>query len=61
MPRFRHLALIAGLAAILATPAMAEDLKVMSFNVRTMTGNDGLNVRIAATSSPTPSVSCIPT
>jgi len=43
MPRFRHLALIAGLAAILATPAMAEDLKVMSFNVRTMTGNDGLN------------------
>lgn len=43
MPRFRQLALLAGLAAALVTPVMAEDLRVMSFNVRTMTGNDGLN------------------
>jgi endonuclease/exonuclease/phosphatase family metal-dependent hydrolase len=51
---FRPLALIAALAAILATPlssaaapagstAAGTELKVMSFNVRTMTGNDGAN------------------
>lgn len=31
------------IAAAIALPATADDLKVMSFNVRTMTGNDGAN------------------
>ena len=43
MIRFRRLALVAALAALVSLPTAAEDLKVMSFNVRTMTGNDGLN------------------
>ena len=42
MIRFRHLAIAAALA-ISATSVAASELKVMTFNVRTMTGNDGLN------------------
>jgi endonuclease/exonuclease/phosphatase family metal-dependent hydrolase len=44
MISFRPLALAATLAAsVIALPAAAADLRVMSFNVRTMTGNDGAN------------------
>ncbi len=42
MIRFRHLAIAAALA-ISATSVAASELKVMTFNVRTITGNDGLN------------------
>lgn len=40
---FHRLALVTALASLCAMPALAGDLKVMSFNVRTMTGNDGAN------------------
>ncbi|MGA7438093.1 MAG: endonuclease/exonuclease/phosphatase family protein [Luteibacter sp.] len=43
MPRLRNLALLAALTAAFAGPVAAEDLKVMSFNVRTITGPDGPN------------------
>ncbi|UPG93526.1 endonuclease/exonuclease/phosphatase family protein [Luteibacter aegosomatissinici] len=44
MSRLRNLALLAALAAIFAGPAVAAgDLKVMTFNVRTITGPDGPN------------------
>ena len=43
MLRLRNLALLAALAAVFTGPVAAEDLKVMSFNVRTITGPDGPN------------------
>jgi len=43
MLRLRNLALLAAVAAAFAGPLAAEDLKVMSFNVRTITGPDGPN------------------
>jgi Metal-dependent hydrolase len=43
MLRLRNFALLAALAALFAGQAAAEDLKVMSFNVRTITGPDGPN------------------
>ncbi|QDE40587.1 endonuclease/exonuclease/phosphatase family protein [Luteibacter pinisoli] len=41
MTPLRNLALLAAMTAVLAGPVAAEDLKVMSFNVRTITGPDG--------------------
>lgn len=44
MIRMSRLALFAALAAAVATqPALADELRVMSFNVRTITGKDGPN------------------
>lgn len=43
MHRLRKLALLAALASVFAGHVAAEDLKVMSFNVRTITGPDGPN------------------
>jgi endonuclease/exonuclease/phosphatase family metal-dependent hydrolase len=43
MIRLRKLALLAALAAAFTAPAFAGDLKVMTFNVRTITGPDGPN------------------
>ena len=43
MIRFRYLAIAAALSIAATSIASAGELKVMSFNVRTMTGNDGLN------------------
>lgn len=43
MIRIPKLALLVALASSLALPAAAADLKVMSFNVRTITGKDGPN------------------
>ena len=44
MIRIRRLALFAALASSIALPAVAvaDDLRVMSFNVRTITGKDGV-------------------
>jgi endonuclease/exonuclease/phosphatase family metal-dependent hydrolase len=38
-----RLALLAALTAAIAQPAIADELRVMSFNVRTITGKDGPN------------------
>lgn len=43
MIRLRYLALAGALAASMVLTASAAELKVMSFNVRTMTGKDGPN------------------
>lgn len=43
MIRLRYLALAGALAASMVPTASAAELKVMSFNVRTMTGKDGPN------------------
>lgn len=43
MIRLPRLALFAALAAVIAQPAIAAELRVMSFNVRTITGKDGPN------------------
>lgn len=41
MTPLRNLALLAAMTAVVAGPVAADDLKVMSFNVRTITGPDG--------------------
>jgi endonuclease/exonuclease/phosphatase family metal-dependent hydrolase len=43
MIRMSRLALLAALTAAIAQPAIADELRVMSFNVRTITGKDGPN------------------